>query len=178
MGAGVGRCRLPPLECLVLIGLLHNYNSEVRFGGETTGPRSLLRDALRQDPSLDLHPTLVSGASHLLSYWVKVEPLGKLLNEAVDGGELLHGELWHPLRAPMFHWPIKVRSLAEQIEASWESVKSEMPQDDGGWLVAEISRLLRLYRHAATASECVVTALDLPGDQERARRVRIPWKLK
>jgi hypothetical protein len=135
-------------------------------------------DALRQDPSLDLHPTLVSGASYLLSYWVKVQPLGQLLNEAVDGGELLHGELWHPLRPPMFHRPIKVRSLAEQIEAAWESVKADMPQDDGGWLVAEISRLMRLYRHAATAGECVVTTLDLPGDEERARRVRIPWKPK
>jgi hypothetical protein len=135
-------------------------------------------DALRQDPSLHLHPTLVSGASHLLSYWVKAQPLGQLLNEAVDGGELLHGEFWHPLRPPMFQRRIKVRSLAEQIETAWESVKADMPTDDGGWLVAEISRLLRLYRHAATAGECVVTALDLPGDQERARRVRIPWKPK
>jgi hypothetical protein len=135
-------------------------------------------DALRQDPSLDLHPTLVSGASHLLSYWVKTQPLGQLLNEAIDGGELLHGEFWHPLRPPMFHRPIRVRSLAEQVETAWDSVKAEMPRDDGGWLVAEIGRLLRLYRHAATAGECVVTALDLPGDEERARRVRIPWKPK
>ena len=135
-------------------------------------------DAFRQDPSLDLRPTLVSGASHLLSYWVKVEPLGQLLNEAIDGGELLQGELWHPLRPPMFHRPSKVRSLAEHIEAAWDSVKADMPQDDGGWLVAEISRMLRVYRHAATVGECVITALDLPGDEERARRVRIPWKAK
>src|SRR5438046_1596143 len=92
-------------------------------------------DALRQDSSLVLHPSLVSGASHLLSYWVKVQPLGQLLNEAVDGGELLHDELWHPLRPPMFHRPIQVQSLAEQIEAAWESVKADMAQDDGGWLV-------------------------------------------
>lgn len=67
-------------------------------------------DALRQDLSLALHPSRVSGASHLLSYWVKVQPLGQLLNEAVDGGELLHGDLWHPLRPPMFHLPPKVRT--------------------------------------------------------------------
>jgi hypothetical protein len=135
-------------------------------------------EAFRQDPSLLLQPTLVSGASHLLSYWVKIQPLGQLLNEAVDGGELLHGELWHPLRPPMFHRPPKVRSVAELIDAAWEGVKAQMPQDDGGWLVIEVNRVMRLYRHAAAAGECVVTALDLPGDQERSRRVRIPWKLK
>jgi hypothetical protein len=133
-------------------------------------------EALRQDSALVFQPSLVSGASHLLSYWVQLQPLGQLLNEAVDGGEVLHGDFWHPLRAPMFHRPPKVRSLAEHIDAAWESVKGEMPQDDGGWLVIEVNRLLRLYRHAAAAGECVVTALDLPGDQERARRVRIPWK--
>jgi hypothetical protein len=135
-------------------------------------------DALRKDSSVVLHPSLVSGASHLLSYWVKVQPLGQLLNEVVDGGELLHEELWHPLRPPMFHRPIQVRSLAEQVEAAWESAKADKPQDDGGWLAAEIGRLLRLYRHAAAAGESVVTALDLPGDEQRAQLVRIPWKPK
>jgi hypothetical protein len=131
-------------------------------------------EAFRQDTSRLLHPSLVSGASHLLGYWVKVQPLGRLLNEAVDGGELLHAELWHPLRPPMFHRPPRVRLLAEEVEAAWESVRAEMPQDDDGSV--EVARLLHLYRHAATAGECVVTALDLPADEERARRVRIPWK--
>jgi hypothetical protein len=135
-------------------------------------------DALRQDPSRLLRPTLVSGASHLLSYWVQVQPLGQLLQDAVDGGELLHSELWHPLRPPMFHRPLMVRSLTEQVGAAWEIAKPDIPQDDGDWLVAEVGRLLRLYQHAAAAGECVVTALDLPGDEERASRVRIPWKPK
>jgi hypothetical protein len=68
-------------------------------------------DEFRQDLSLVLHPSLVCGVSHLLSYWVKVQPLAQLLNKAVEGGELLHGELWHPLRPPMVHRPPKVRSL-------------------------------------------------------------------
>jgi hypothetical protein len=112
----------------------------------------------------------------LLSYWVQVQPLRQLLYAAIDGGELLHAQLWHPLRPPMFHRPLKVRWLAEGLGQAWDEVKPILPQDDGGWLVAEVSRLLRLYRHAAEAGECVVSALDLPGDEERARRVRIPWK--
>jgi hypothetical protein len=132
-------------------------------------------DAFRRDTSLALHPSLVSGASHLLSHWINVGPFDQLLNEAFDGGELLHSELWHPLRPPMFHRPPRVRSLAEQLEAVWESLRAEIPQDYSGWVEAEVSRLLRLYRHAATAGECVVTALDMPRDDERARLVRLPW---
>jgi hypothetical protein len=134
-------------------------------------------DVLCREPSALLHPSLVLGASHLLSYWVQVQPLGHLLHQAIDGGELLHRELWHPLRPPMFHRPPDVLLLAEQLGEAWEATKPNQPQDDdGGWLVAEVSRLLRLYRHAAQAGECVVSALDRPADEERARRVRIPWQ--
>lgn len=135
-------------------------------------------DAFRKDPSLMLQPSLVSGASHLLSYWVDVQPLGQLLSEAVDGGELLHDSLWHPLRPPMFHRSTKVRSLAEKLEIAWEHIERDEREDDGGWLAAEIGRLLRVYRHAAESGEAVVTALDRPGDEERAQRVRIPWKVR
>jgi hypothetical protein len=135
-------------------------------------------DAFRQDPALDLHSRMVAWASHLLSYCVTLQPLGQLLNDAVDGGGLLHADLWHPLRAPMFHRPMKVRTLAAQIDVAWASARAEIPQDDGGWLVGEVGRLSRLFHHAATAGDCVVTALNPPSDEERARRVRIPflWK--
>lgn len=132
-------------------------------------------DAFRQNPTIELHPSLVSGASHLLSYWVKAQPLGQLLNEAIDGGEVLHDSLWHPLRSPLFHRPPKVRSLAGQINAAWDLAKAEIPKDDGGWLAGKMSRLLRVYLYAATAGEGIVTALDIPGDEERSKQVRIPW---
>jgi hypothetical protein len=133
-------------------------------------------DEFRLNATLQLHPSLVCGASHLLSYWVTVQPLGQLLNEAIDGGEVLHRELWHPLRPPMFHRPPKVQSLSDRVGAAWEAAISEVPQDDGGWYAIEIGKLLQLYRHAASAGECVVTALALPADEERAQRVRIPWE--
>ncbi len=135
-------------------------------------------DAFRRDSSLVLRPSLVSGASHLLSNGLPDQPesqFSRLLSEAVDGGELLHADLWHPLRAPLFHRPPSVRWLSEHLELQWESVKELIPDDDGGWTLAEVRRLVSVYRHAAGASECVVTALDHPGDQERARLVRFPW---
>jgi len=132
-------------------------------------------DAFRRALDTLLQPTLVSGASHLLGYRVSAQPLGRLLAEAVDGGELLHVELWHPLRPPMFHRPPRVRALADEIRAAWEVARAELPDKDG-WLASEVGRLLGVYRHAAAAGECIVTALDHPGDEARARRVRIPWE--
>jgi hypothetical protein len=135
-------------------------------------------DALRMAPIGFLRPSLVSMASHLLSSWVQVEPLGQLLRQALDGGELLHSKFWHPLRPPVFHRPPTVQTLTEQITAAWQEVRRDEPPEDEDWLAAEIGRLLRVYRHAAEAGECVVSALDLPADEERASRVRIPWQVK
>ena len=58
-------------------------------------------ERLRADPAFLLRPTLVSGASHLLAYWIQIQPLGGLLARALDGGEVIRPELWHPLRPPL-----------------------------------------------------------------------------
>jgi hypothetical protein len=43
-------------------------------------------ERLRRDPTFVVTPTLVTGASHLLAYWVQTQPLGSLLGQALDGG--------------------------------------------------------------------------------------------
>ena len=128
---------------------------------------------LRADPAVLLQPSLVSGASHLLAYWVKAQPLGGLLARALDGGEVVRRVLWHPLRPPLVHGPAAVRELAEQIGAAVDA--GAVADDD--WLAGEVGRLLRLFRHAAGAGECVVSALDGPADAERASRVQALWRV-
>lgn len=134
-------------------------------------------ERIRSDLEFVLRPSLVLGASHLLAYWVQEQPLGRLLGEAIDGGEVLHHRLWHPLRVPVFHRPAKVHQLAEQITAAWVPI-AEIAKEDDGWLSAETTRLLRLYCHAAEARESVVSVIQAPADAERAVRVRIPWRRK
>ena len=126
---------------------------------------------LRGDPSFLLSPSLVSGCSHLLAYWVEARPLGALLARALDGGEVIVAELWHPLRPPLVHGPTAVRELAELVSA--EVAGLALTDDD--WLMTEVGRLLRVFRHAASAGECVVSALDSPADATRANRVRLLW---
>jgi hypothetical protein len=128
-------------------------------------------ERLRGDPAFLLRPTLVSGCSHLLASWVEAQPLGGLLARALDGGEVIRPELWHPLRPPLVHGPAAVRELAEQVGAA--VARESLPEDD--WLAAEAGRLLQVLRHAAAAGECVVSVLDPPADAARADRVRRLW---
>jgi hypothetical protein len=126
---------------------------------------------LRADAAVWLRPSRVSGASHLLVTWVDAQPLGRLLWKALDGGELIRPELWHPLRPPLVHSPAVVCGLAEQVAAAVAS--GAVAGDE--WLALEVGRLLRLFQHAAGAGECVVSALDHPADVDRASRVRHLW---
>lgn len=130
---------------------------------------------LCQDPTLLVRPSMVLGASHLLGYWVQVQPLGGLLGRALDGGQSLHPDLWHPLRPPGFHPPPVVAELAMAIGQAWETAIGSHPLPDSEWLGVEVGRLLRVFRHAATSDECIVSMLDSPADQERSSRMRPLW---
>jgi hypothetical protein len=129
---------------------------------------------LREDSRYVLRPLLVQGVSHLLSYWVQVQPLGQILNTIIDGGDTLQPELWHPLRSPRVHDADQVLQLTESLESALREISLEaLP--DGDWLSMEVARLLVALQGAVEAGACLVTALEPPADVERACRVRIPW---
>jgi hypothetical protein len=131
--------------------------------------------ALRADGTTSLTPSLKVGVSHLIGYWVQVQPLGQLLGQAIDGGTALSTELWHPLRDPCYHEPEAVQSLLAQLDAVWQQVTTSTPMQEDDWYRIEIEKVLRLFRHAAQRGECVVSVLAPPADWERAHRVRIPF---
>lgn len=133
-------------------------------------------EALSHDPNLELEPSLVVAVSHLIGYWVEVQPLGKMLGQAIDGGATVSPGLWHPLRPPVFHRAEAVQSLHGQLADEWQRVLAEKPVAEDDWYRIEIEKVLRLFRHAAGRTECVVSILERPGDQERASKVRIPLK--
>lgn len=133
-------------------------------------------EALANNPSLELEPSLLVAVSHLIGYWVEVQPLGKLLRQAVDGGATVSSDLWHPLRPPVFHRPAVVQALHTQLADEWRRVLAEKPVPEDDWYRIEIEKVLRLFRHAAGRAECVVSILQRPVDKERASKVRIPLK--
>ena len=132
-------------------------------------------ERLRHDPSYVVAPSLVLGVSHMIGYWVQVQPLGGLLGRALDGGQLLHSVLWHPFRSPCYHRPPIVADLSRDIGDAWNAAIAGQPPEDHEWLSFEVDRLLRVFRHATGTGECVVSALEAPVDEERASKVRLPW---
>ena len=134
-------------------------------------------DALRMDSSYTAKYTELTAVSHLLGYWITTQPLGELLGKAIDGGELINNELWHPLRNPVFHKPADVARLYGEIAAEWNQIpvdrRSTEPFDFFG---PEIDKLLSVFKHATVNDECVVSFLEPPADNERADRVKFPFE--
>jgi hypothetical protein len=90
---------------------------------------------LRENSGFRLAPSILVGVPHLLSNrgWITHPPLTSVLAEALDGGELLTGSLWHPLRVPKYHPPGEVAVLASRLDEIWQSTLAEWPLPDDDW---------------------------------------------
>ena len=129
----------------------------------------------KSDRCTSFAPSKTVSCSHLIAYSVSVQPLGQLLGEALDGGERLRDDLWHPLRFPIIHQSAAVRQLQPKLADAWEQIVREkgMPEP-GDWYWNEIAKVLDLFNHAKAHEMCVLRFLQPPFDQERAKRVIIP----
>ena len=117
-------------------------------------------EALRADPATPISRSLTVAVSHLVAYWVQVQPLGQLLGHAIDGGTVINPSLRHKLRDPNYHDPDTVRSLFSQLVLAWNAAISAEPIPDDDWYRIEIEKVLRLFAHAAEHGECVVSVLE------------------
>ena len=114
--------------------------------------------------------------SHGVAYWVTVQPLGRLLGEAIDGGETLRSDLWHPLRPPIVVEPAEVRQRLVKLEEAFSKYLDELglTESSEDWYVHEIGHVLGVYRLAAASGAAVVSVIQPPWDEERASRVVMP----
>ena len=112
--------------------------------------------------------------SHYLAYGVPEEPLRQLLGQAIDGGEPLREDLWHPFRSPLVQTLETVKTRWSQLSEAWSTVlrRIEVAEDD--WYKIEITKVLDIFEHASRNTECIVSALEPPADFDRAKGVRIP----
>ena len=128
------------------------------------------------DPGHVLSPSCFEFVSHYLSYSVQVKPLRDVLDHAINGGDSIHQDLWHPLRPPIVHSPAGVCDLQLQLQVEWDAqfAERDIPSDD--WYRIEIEKVLAVFGHAASRGECVVNVIHPPADAARASRVRMPVK--
>src|SRR5207237_170687 len=101
---------------------------------------------------------------------------GGRLGQAIDDGEPLRDDLWHPLRPPVIVSPSAVTARLEGLESALRAALTEagMTEESDDWSVQEIGEVMAVYREAARRGEAVVSALTPPIDAERAARVLMP----
>ena len=131
----------------------------------------------RRDASAVLRHSRLETVSHLLASWVKAEPIGGLLREALDGGDLLAEHLHHPLRPPRVHAPERVAPLAAALREAFAAATAGEPVREVRWFIPEIEWAIGLFEHAAARGEAVVSVLTPPLDEARASQVRIPFEV-
>ena len=114
--------------------------------------------------------------SHGVAYWVTFQPLGQLLGEAIDRGEPLRSDLWHPLRPPIVVEPTEVRQRLVKLEEAFAGYLNDfgLTESSEDWYVHEIGNVLGVYRLAAASGATVVSVVQPPWDEQRASRVVMP----
>jgi len=131
--------------------------------------------AFRAGKCAALRATLSTRCSHLLAYWVRPPALRDVLYRAIDGGQDLRPDLWHPFRKPVWHPASTVTEIERQLLEAWKDLSAKHgPVDPKDWYVIEISKVLELFQQASAMHHAVVAFLERPLDSARAARVSIP----
>jgi hypothetical protein len=95
---------------------------------------------------------------------IELFPLGRLLAEAIDTGQPLRNDAWHPLRAPMVVDPETVTVRAAALASAVRSARSELGGMIAEVLGADIDKVLNLYAHAGHRGDAVVSFLAAAAD--------------
>jgi hypothetical protein len=131
-------------------------------------------EAIRIDKYASLQASGIITCSNLMASWVQVQPLGHLLGQAINGGELLNVELWHPFKPPTYHNSQAVAVLYKQLREAWESVIQQQPVPEDDWYGVQIRQIIDLFSWASPHNEAIVSFLEPPEDETRAKRVLLP----
>lgn len=102
-----------------------------------------------------------------------IQPLGSVLAEALDTGQPLRNDGWHPLRAPIVVDPETVMARSMKLEQAWLEAKPQLGGMMAEALGADIDNVREVYAHASRTGEAVITFLSAP-DDDRAEKTLLP----
>jgi hypothetical protein len=115
---------------------------------------------------------MIFQCSPLVAQWVDLEPLGSLLQRAVETGAPLRDGLWSAVRAPSVHAPGEVAELARNLGEAWiEAEQTPVACDD--FFIGEIGRVVQLFTEAASRGEAVVSLVPPVREGKEGPLVRV-----
>ncbi len=128
---------------------------------------------LRSNAQELIHPAKIIFVSHLTAYWVTEQPLNKCLAQILDGGQELSPSFWHPLRVPKVHSPDEARSLELNLRMAWDKLAPALRTTH--LFEHDITEILALLRRAIATESAIISVLEPPADEERAKQVACPF---
>lgn len=89
----------------------------------------------------EIKPGLLVRSSHILVSWVRPPELRRLLHTAIDGGDVLRSDLWHPVHPPVWHDPQSARRISQELSSEWQRLLKELGEPGStDWYAAEIQK--------------------------------------
>ena len=116
--------------------------------------------AFYQDQNASLQVTRSTVCSHLIAYSIPIQPLGELLDQALDGGEIFHASFSHPFRVPKIHSVDSVDALYPRLKEDWDQSHVEHPFDENDWYEQQIKKVVELFEWAYLRDELVLSFLQ------------------
>jgi hypothetical protein len=137
---------------------------------------SVTSDAIDEYRACDADEPIVSSCIRECAHDVtatEIQPLGSVLAEALDTGQPLRNDGWHPLRAPIVVDPETVMARSMKLEQAWRDATPQLGGMMAEVLGADIDSVREVYAHASSAGEAVVSFLTAP-DDDRAAKTLVP----
>lgn len=105
---------------------------------------------------------------------MEIQPLGAVLAEAIDVGQPLRNDGWHPLRAPVVVDPETVMARSMKLEQACRDAEPELRGMLAELLGTDIDKVRSVYAHASSHGEMVLSYLSAPDSSPTPGRALIP----
>lgn len=130
-------------------------------------------DRCRSEGDLRLDASSIASCPHDVVN-IGLDPLAAVLAEAIDVGQPLRNDGWHPLRAPIVVDPETAMARSRTLDDAWRRAEPQLGGLMGEAVGEDIGAVRALYAHAATRHEWVLSFLSAPDDPELAARTLVP----
>lgn len=121
----------------------------------STSPENI--EAFRRNPNASIDVVRMEMCSHQIVSMGGAPPWNDLLRQAIDGGEVVHPALEHPVRAPRFHNTAAVAALSPQLSAAWKSAVAQSLVDEDELFGGQIGQVVALFHWAYEHNEAIVS---------------------
>ena len=120
----------------------------------------------------------ISTSHYYASAGVEDKEMDELIQILFDGGQLICEYYWHPYRPPKYHDHESLKVLVKRFLDRWKIFLANLPENEIEFWKMDFDPIIDLLNFILTNEQVLITLLDKPFDEERAKKVFGPIKLE